>query len=255
MAEMVKAKLNGEFNIVLPKHRAERPEWYIEQGWEKKRLDRLCKRIFLRDVGYEGHPRDPDVVYYVGAEEGEMAALCQMWGARVVLFEPNDLVWPNIKAIWDANKLDYPILCFSGFASNHDSKTGEIYAQSFPPSADGEVIGNHGFKELADPGEIPQVKIDTLVDQTAIVPTIISLDVEGSEWEVLRGAEKTLREYHPTIFLSLHPEFMYHHFKEHSGDLRKWIKDLGYTEELIDYQHEVHLVYVMNDNNNQTDNA
>jgi hypothetical protein len=25
-----------------------------------------------------------DVVYYVGAEEGEMVALCQMWGAEVV---------------------------------------------------------------------------------------------------------------------------------------------------------------------------
>lgn len=251
MVKMIDSLLNGEFQIILPEHRAKRPQWYTPEGWEKKRLKKLANKISVgRALKGVQH-----VVYYVGAEEGEMAALCQMWGARVVLFEPNDLVWPNIKAIWDANKLDYPILCFSGFASNHDSKTGEIYAQSFPPSADGEVIGNHGFKELADPGEIPQVKIDTLVDQTAIVPTIISLDVEGSEWEVLRGAEKTLREYHPTIFLSLHPEFMYHHFKQHSGDLRKWIKDLGYTEELIDYQHEVHLVYVMNDNNNQINNA
>ena len=32
---MVKAKLNGEFEILLPKHRADRPEWYTKRGWEK----------------------------------------------------------------------------------------------------------------------------------------------------------------------------------------------------------------------------
>jgi hypothetical protein len=43
-----------------------------------------------------------DVVYYVGAEEGEMPALCQMWGAEVVLFEPNPKVWSHFPLLWTA---------------------------------------------------------------------------------------------------------------------------------------------------------
>ena len=94
---MVKAKLNGEFEILLPKHRADRPEWYTKRGWEKKRMASMFKNLNAIDT-----------IYYVGAEEGEMAALCQMWGSRVVLFEPNPKAWSHIRAIWEANNLEKP---------------------------------------------------------------------------------------------------------------------------------------------------
>ena len=35
--EMIQATLNGEYEIILPKHRADRPEWYKPEGWEKKK--------------------------------------------------------------------------------------------------------------------------------------------------------------------------------------------------------------------------
>ena len=61
MTEVVRANLNNEFLIVLPKHRADRPEWYTERGWERKRL-----RSMHENLG------PSDVIYYVGGEEGEM---------------------------------------------------------------------------------------------------------------------------------------------------------------------------------------
>ena len=45
MTEMVKAVINGEFEIMLPKHRADRPEWYTEKGWEKPRLKSMHEKI------------------------------------------------------------------------------------------------------------------------------------------------------------------------------------------------------------------
>ena len=45
MTEMVSAKLNGKFDIILPKHRADRPEWYTEKGWERNRLDSMYENI------------------------------------------------------------------------------------------------------------------------------------------------------------------------------------------------------------------
>jgi FkbM family methyltransferase len=242
---MVKARLNGLYDIVLPKHRADRPQWHSEQGWEKERLAALRAEIIRqRSVG-----REP-VVYYIGAEEGEMAALCQIWGAEVALFEPNPKVWPNIKAIWEANGLEEPLGIYVGFASNstEESPTELDYDDSaragWPECAYGPVIGDHGFRELAyEAAHTRQIRIDDFLMRRSLRPTVISIDVEGSEWQVLRGAERLLDDHHPTIFLSGHPEFMFHMFGEYLGDLRRWLKDKGYREQLLAYEHEVHLLY------------
>lgn len=171
-----------------------------------------------------------------------MPALCQMWGAEVILFEPNPKVWANTKAIWEANGLSDPFT-FQGFASNQtrivDPENG--FKHGFPACADGEIIAAHGFKELYQEADnYNQTKIDDIV---ITFPTIITMDVEGSEFEVLKGAEQTLRKHKPVILLSLHPEFLFDQWGVYSAEVRKWIKDLGYAEELLDYQHEVHLIY------------
>lgn len=240
MAIMQPVTINGEWDIILPEHRANRPEWYRPEGWEKKRLQKLHEVIEDLTLNTKSTP----IVYYVGAEEGDMAALCAMWFSRLILFEPNEKVWPNIKAIFDANKLETPLLSFVGFASNKDDYR-YLEKTLWPECAVGPLIGDHGFKELHDSGNIRQIKIDTLVEKTNYIPDIISIDVEGSEWEVLKGAEKTLYEHHPHIFLSGHPEFMFRIYGQYLYDLRAWIKHIGYHEEIIDYQHEVHLHYYL----------
>lgn len=223
---MVKCELNGKYQMILPEHRANRPEWYTDKGWERQRIDSLHEHLTKNDI-----------LFYVGAEEGDIAGLCAKWVDNVFLFEPNDRVWPNIKAIWEANNLPVPY-CYAGFAS--DKTTGnQNFVRGFPFCADGEIISDHGFKELSDPHGIPQIRIDDI----SIVPTAITLDVEGSEWLVLRGAYQVLRQHHPKIWLSGHPEFMLTQYNMWLGELRKWIRDMGYKEELLAYDHEVHLYY------------
>lgn len=246
MTEIVKAKLNGLFEIKIPKHRADRPDWYTEEGWEKERLFKLHEEIKRQKLN-----RIKPVVYYVGAEEGEMPALCQMWGAEVVMFEPNPIAWPNIKAIWDANSLKAPAGMFVGFASNSTEESPDHldaraigYTTEWPKCALDEVVGDHGFKELYQESDaFPQIKIDDYAQRSGIIPTIITFDCEGSDWQVMRGAENTLHKYHPVIFASIHPEFMFHQFGEYSRDFRNWIIDRGYKEEFLDYRHELHTLY------------
>jgi FkbM family methyltransferase len=236
MAEMVEAVLNGHYKMILPKHRADRPEWYRPEGWEGPRLDRLQGEINWQ----KSKGKDP-VIYYVGAEEGEMCALCAMWGAKVLMFEPNHRVMPNMRAIWEANNLPMNDLFFDGFAGNEVRGPQGLTLIS---DIEGDVIHDHGFKELRDPGDMAITTIDHQVELTGIVPTLLTMDVEGSEWEVLQGAEKTLDEHHPTIFLSLHPEFLINQYNKYSYEVRRWLIDKGYKETLLDYQHEAHFLYI-----------
>jgi FkbM family methyltransferase len=187
-------------------------------------------------------------MYYVGAEEGEFAALCQMWGAEVVVFEPNPKVWSHFPLLWSANNLDLPMVCIPGFASDKINNLSRIYYNEWPPEVNNVIEAAHGFKELYLEGEsYGQITIDSCVyDHGIKPPTAISLDVEGSEWRVLGGAEKVLREHKPKIWLSGHPEFMLQQWNESLYNLRQWIKGLGYTEIILDYQHEVHLYYESN---------
>lgn len=233
MTEMVSTLINGRWELLLPAHRAARPEWKIENGgWERERLDHMHSTL---NAG--------DRVLYIGAEEADMCALLQMWGARVVMVEPNELVFPNIRAIWEANQLPDPLGIYVGFCGR---KSSPYYLQGFsevwPECAYGPIISDHGFKELRDPGDRHVVSVDDLCS-FGFVPEVISMDVEGAEWEVLQGAEKTLRAHHPRIYLSLHPEFLISQYGTYSRDVRNWIIDHGYRETLLDWQHEAHFVY------------
>ena len=225
---MLKTRINGRWDIILPKHRAIRPEWSTPEGWERARLDSM----------YWGLD-EKDILIYVGAEEGDIAGLCAMWAKEVILVEPNPKVFSNMKAIWEANNLPEP-RWFAGFAAN-ETTPGAKLTKGFA-DIKGDPISDHGFVELHVSENLPKMKIDDM----GIIPTAITLDVEGSEFEVLKGAEQILRKYYPKIWLSLHPEFMFNYYGVYGYELRNWLMDLGYKETLLDYQHECHLFYEKN---------
>lgn len=236
--EIVKATINGHFEMMLPKHRAERPEWYYPTGWEKARLESMYDEIV-----FSGHP-EKEVVYYVGAELGEMPALCAMWDAQVVLFEPNDKAWPVIKQTFDANNVK-PKAFFKGFASDVTKLIHDPFPMfEWPPEVDREITTEHGFNQLYQEADsFNQIKIDDYVALSLLIPTVITMDVEGSEGRVLRGAVETIKKYKPKLWLSIHPEFLITQYGEWSYELRQWLRGLGYKETILDYQHELHVFY------------
>lgn len=82
---------------------------------------------------------------------------------------------------------------------------------------------NEGKKELF---LVPTVTIDAMVQQMEISPDVIKVDVEGAELSVLKGAQTTLREIRPRVFLSTHSEVL-------RSDCLEYLAKLGYTFEVL----------------------
>jgi FkbM family methyltransferase len=78
-----------------------------------------------------------------------------------------------------------------------------------------------------------QVTLDSFVAKYCCIPGLIKIDVEGAEINVLRGAKSVLREYHPEIIISVHPNHL--EIQGYSVDeLTKEIRGLGYQIYNID---------------------
>lgn len=234
--EIVPVTINERWTLKLPAHRAARVEW---PHWELARTAAVVERIeeLTKKLG-----RRP-VVFDVGAEEGDLPGLWSYVGADLCLFEPNQRVWPNIRAIFEANDLKRPLRCWVGFAGDVDDYDFDVPFASWPGCSYGDVIGDHGFCHLWERPDIAKVTIDTFVDGTGIAPDIINIDVEGSEGRVLAGAEKTLSEHRPTAFVSVHPTFMADMFAMY-GDtpesLHEYMLGLGYEATHLETDHEEH---------------
>jgi FkbM family methyltransferase len=218
--------INGRWSLLLPPHRAERPEW---PHWEATRLAHMHHHL-----GNGGH-----IVYDVGAEEGDFPGLWSSWGNDVVLFEPNSRVWPNIAAIWRANELEPPIACFAGFAANDSRFERADVSGTWPTSADGPMISDHGFCNLSERVDLPRIKLDTMAEIVA-PPTAITMDVEGAELRVLRGAEQVLRNNRPLVWVSVHRDFMKDMYGDSPRMLTKFMIECGYESTHLATDHEAH---------------
>lgn len=232
---MVETLINGLWPLLLPEHRAARPEW---PWWEAGRL-----------AAMHHHLGPGDVVYDVGSEEGDFPALFASWGCDVVLIEPNPRVWPNIRAIFEANDLR-PLAWWVGFAAAEAART-DVHdfgmwpnggATPWPRCAYGDVIGDHGFLTLWERPEVPRITLDVLAETTK-PPTAITIDVEGGELQVLLGARRVLAEQRPKVFLSLHPDFM-PAYGDDPVEVLDLMESLDYERAFIAEDHEVHFMFL-----------
>lgn len=225
-------QVNGRWPLILPQHRAERPEWYF---WEAARLAAMAH-----------HLGPGDVVYDIGAEEGDLPALWASWRCDVALIEPNPRVWPNIRTIFEANALTPPLSCFVGFAAGESHAHGDwVGRPHWPTCADGPVIGDHGFLNLAERDDVARVRIDDFAAQIE-PPTAITIDVEGAELEVLKGAERTLDEHRPKVWVSIHPEFIADMYGVDDGlpAVRSLMAAHNYDEQFLAIDHEHHWMFL-----------
>lgn len=244
MKDFEEVEINGHWPLMLP---ADRVEHFRRGPWEPERLQAMRMRI------------EPlDVVFDVGAEQGDLPALWASWGAQVVPFEPEPDIWPNIRACFQANGIDPPLAWFVGFASDvtelepmnpiyDGNPLGILYSTTtgWPGCAFGEHFGaDRGFHHLAQEDDaIAQITIDDFVVATGLVPDHITIDVEGSELRVLQGAEHTLSNHHPTVWVSIHTDRQWM-VEQYGGvgeeEVRAFMARCGYAGRKLAEDHEAH---------------
>lgn len=247
MSDFTLTEINDRWPLMLPTHRAERAEWSMENGgWEAPRL-----------ASMHDHLGPDSVIIDVGAEMGDLPCLYASWGAKVILIEPNPKVWTSIRMTFEANGLeDHVLAWWVGFASDTNAMPnrcpiqrpyGTIANSGWPECSTLPLDTAAGFRHLSQETDVtPQITLDDLVAKVDVVPTALTIDCEGSELVVLRGARLLLSIHRPTVWVSIHTDRqwmdeMYGGVNE--DDVHALMAEFGYVPTVLGEDHELHVLY------------
>lgn len=214
------------------------------RGWEFERFRSFRERLTWDTVFFD-----------IGTEHGWIAAvLAQEFvnPRRMHLFEPSPEFWPNIRKVWAHNGFPDPAGMVQGFVSDHTdgfpSMWGPDQFADWPPCADpyAPETGGMAYRSLTHPGLIHSITIDDYVAVSGVHPDALNIDVEGAEFMVLRGAERTLTDWSnfgvPHVWVSIHPDLMTN-FGHSADELITYMVNLGYSGVRLGVDHEEHWLF------------
>jgi len=156
-------------------------------------------------LGLVARPGCPCRFLDVGAHFGlfSLAALDARPDASVLALEPSPTAFTILR--WHLDRLPAERVVALQVAAGESP--GQV---SFHQANDRSGM-LHCVAQSADQAEVQQVQVVTLDDVCAarqFSPTVIKIDVEGYEGELIRGATRILAEDRPTIVLELHGNFL-----------------------------------------------
>ncbi len=232
MAEMVPGRINDRWELTLPDFRA---EFHARiPYWEEGRLAHMVDHI-----------KPGMTIFDVGAELGDFTSLYRSWvgdNGTVIPFEPKDAMWPSIRDTWAANfPGTTPAASFVGFASDITKPVPGMNAlqwddHAWPHQASGIMQNDPGFHHLVqEGGYIQQTRLDEFAHMTGVYPDAIVMDIEGAEYNALRGLGLLVEaDRRPQVWVSVHQ------VKFTPGSLASWygktLKDIQWLmEELYNY--------------------
>jgi len=250
---------NGKYPVRVPAYMLEASygTGTLFDHYEERRLASMAELL-----------HKDDILFDIGSETGWLSALYGRYFVKpenICLFEPSDVQWPTIKAIWEANGLATPRDTWFGFIGDKDRPIEHAgYEGGWPKVALGPFLNEQNqFRGVRERPDIPAITIDTFVRERGIYPTAITLDIEGAEFLAMRGAYETLKNlWVPKIWMSIHmhPEDgftgntqdLQHHIKgpllydyhDVRSDLLTYMEDLGYTYTYLGYDHEEHWLFL-----------
>jgi FkbM family methyltransferase len=210
-------------------------DWDAISGWEIFRLRSMRE-----------HLKPGMKLYDVGTEHGWLTAV---YGGFVgyenmVLIEPSPEFWVNIRKIWEANEFADPAFCWQGFIGLENTKPMPKPKPGWPECADSSLdeVPGMAYRYIGAHSHIVDtLTIDQLVKISKVIPDAITVDVEGAEFLVVRGAEQTLLKHRPLVWLSVHPDLMERDFGiERVEELFEFMTSVGYRREYLNTDHEQH---------------
>ena len=139
-----------------------------------------------------------DVVVDIGAHAGYFTLVAARTAKEVYAFEPLPSNLSYLRRNVALNNLSN-VQVIEAAVSDAD---GTAFFEEGTTSSRGH-LGDQGHP-------VRTLSLDSAVSQGKLpVPTIMKIDVEGAELSLLRGAERLLREHHPTLFLATHGPVLY----------------------------------------------
>lgn len=230
--------INERYSLIVPDHVA---DWDAPSDWER-----------VRFASMEEHLQRGMVLYDVGTEHGWISALYgreYVGSENLVLIEPTQSFWPNIRLTWEHNALPIPIACFAGLLDDSPPDYAPpwgVTKGSWPAFAFAEESDAGGYVYIHDHhdrDEVPQCSLDVLAfDLVERVPDAITIDVEGAELLVLKGATRALA-CKPLVWVSIHPDLMERDYGTTPAELLEFMERHGYYSEHLGTDHEEHWLF------------
>lgn len=217
------------YELTLPEPLA---SWDTYAYWERARTLDMAARL-----------KPGDVLVDVGAEHGwQSCVYASMVGPEnMVLVEPGPCLWPNIRRTWERNCVVPPLASAQCLLTDEPGElpVGSVVVDGFPVCSGGPLTDGMAYGHVSH-GGLPRTSLDALVLDLGVVPDAITIDVEGAELLVLRGAEALLRDTQPTVWVSIHPDLMERDFGSSAAALHEYMAGLGYIGEHLGTDHEEH---------------
>jgi|TARA_B110000902_G_scaffold211576_1_gene242350 FkbM family methyltransferase len=177
--------------------------------YEKGNIEALKQNVF---------PKLPSksVCLDVGANIGNHAVAFSKTFGKVVAFEPNPIVF----LLLQANSIGRNIKPIN---SGLSSKSGKLlFEQDFDNLGASKIINLASASSI----EILVTTLDDEIPENEIQSvSFIKIDVEGHEYEVLRGAKKLLESAKPVLAI----EAIYRSETEAGEKVEKLLRSVGYT--------------------------
>ena len=152
-----------------------------------------------------------DIGANIGAHTIAMSKMVGRTG-MVYAFEPERIIFQTLAGNMAINSITN-VYCFN-------KGVGKEKGTAFVPVFDYNTEDHYGVVELSKQG-LP-VEIITIDSLSLPRCDFIKADVEGMELEVLQGAEKTIKEFNPVLYIE-------NDRKEKAEDLMKYISSLEYN--------------------------
>lgn len=184
------------FNVCFDRENAQQASFWTgfhNNQWEPG------SRAFLT-----GFLKPGDCYIDIGAWIGPLVLLAAAKGARVIAFEPDRSAYGCLEKNVAANPTLRERICLINSAVADVSGSGLLFD---PRNSFGASTSSlYSFGEAFDAQAIDRLDADE-VFRKVLNPRVklIKIDTEGGEYKIIPRAAAVLREYSPTIMISLHP--------------------------------------------------